>query len=98
MAGPYGIAIAGEAWGFTNRAAKHSVCSMFGSFRVARIFGIAIEINLSWVLIIAILGWTLSEDLFPSWYDGWSRGAYWAVGIIAALLLFVTVLVHELTH
>ncbi len=71
---------------------------VFGSFRVARLFGIDIEINISWLAILALLAWTLSEGVFPDQYDDWSRAAYWIVGTAAALLLFVTVLIHELAH
>ena len=71
---------------------------MFGSLRVARIFGIDIEIHLSWLLILGLLSWTLSEEVFPAQYEHWSRAAYWAIGTSAAVLLFVTVLIHELAH
>ncbi|MBA4180972.1 MAG: protease [Anaerolinea sp.] len=71
---------------------------MFGSLRVARIIGIDIEINLSWLAILALLAWTLSDSVFPDQYDGWSRAAYWVVGTTSAVLLFVTVLIHELAH
>jgi Zn-dependent protease/CBS domain-containing protein len=70
---------------------------MFGSIRVARLLGIDIEINLSWLLILALVAWTLSDQVFPSQYD-WSEAAYWSVGIAAAVLLFVTVLIHEMAH
>jgi len=69
-----------------------------GSFRVARIFGIDIEIHFSWLIILGILAWALSEGFFPTQYEGWSTSTYWIVGIIAAVLLFVTVLIHELAH
>jgi Zn-dependent protease/CBS domain-containing protein len=69
-----------------------------GSFRVARLFGIDIEVHPSWLLIIAFLSYSLSEGLFPYRYEGWSTATYWVVGTTAALLLFVTVLLHELAH
>jgi Zn-dependent protease/predicted transcriptional regulator len=69
-----------------------------GSFRVARLFSIDIEIHPSWLLILAFLSYSLSEGLFPARYEGWSTAEYWIVGITAALLLFVTVLIHELAH
>ncbi len=72
---------------------------MFGrGFRVARIAGIDIEIDLSWLLVVGLVSWTLAERVFPAEYEGWDRGTAWAVGIIAALLLFGTVLLHELAH
>lgn len=69
-----------------------------GSFRVARIAGISIEIHPSWLIILGFLSWSLADSVFPSLYDDWSSPAYWAVGVTAAVLLFVTVLVHELAH
>ena len=71
---------------------------MFGSLRVARIIGIDIEIHLSWLAILALLTWTLSDGVFPDRYEGWSTTAYWVVGSLSAVLLFVTVLIHELAH
>lgn len=71
---------------------------VLSSFRVARLFGIDIEINISWIAIVALMAWTLSEGVFPDRYDDWSRAAYWVIGSTAALLLFVTVLIHEIAH
>ncbi|MCB9487062.1 MAG: site-2 protease family protein, partial [Thermoflexaceae bacterium] len=69
-----------------------------GSFRIARIAGIDIQIHGSWLLIVALVSWMLADGVFPDRYDGWSGVAYWTVGVAAAVLLFVTVLVHELAH
>lgn len=72
---------------------------MFGrAFKVASVRGVAIEMNPSWVLIVALLGWTLADDIFPSLYGGWSSAAYWSVGIGAALSLPISVVLHELSH
>ncbi len=72
---------------------------MFGSsFRVARIFGIDIEIHPSWLIILGLLAWTLSDQAFPELYEGWTTTQYWVVGTAAAILLFGTVLIHELAH
>lgn len=71
---------------------------MFRSFTVARIGGIAIEIHPSWLLILGLITFTLSDGYFPAQYENWSTSTYWVVGSISALLLFVTVLVHELAH
>ena len=68
------------------------------AFKVGRVFGIVIEIHPSWLLILAFLSWSLSDGLFPDQYKSWSTAAYWATGITAAVLLFATVLIHELAH
>lgn len=71
---------------------------MGNSFRIGRVFGIDIEIHPSWLLILGFVAWSLSEGFFPDTYEHWTRFAYWAVGVASAVLLFVTVLIHELAH
>jgi Zn-dependent protease/CBS domain-containing protein len=66
-------------------------------FKIARVFGIDIAIHPSWFIILAVLVWSLAENVFPSTYV-WSKPTYWLVAVAAALLLFVSVLVHELAH
>lgn len=68
------------------------------AFRVARIAGIDIEIHPSWLLILAFVSWSLSDSFFPSQYETWSTAAYWIAGVSSAVLLFVTVLIHEMAH
>ncbi|MBI5949171.1 MAG: site-2 protease family protein [Chloroflexi bacterium] len=72
---------------------------MFGrSFPIARIAGVLVEVHPSWLLILAFLSWSLSDQVFPETNEGWSTATYWVVGTSAAVLLFVTVLVHEFAH
>lgn len=71
---------------------------MSGSIHVGTIAGISIDINWSWLIILVLLTVSLATGWFPQIYHGWSAGAYWAAGLIAAILLFVSVLVHELAH
>src|SRR5207248_6267280 len=71
---------------------------MGGSLTVLRIAGIPIRIHFTWVFVLGLVSWSLAESAFPDAYPGWSHAVYWVTGIIAALLLFVSVLVHELSH
>src|SRR4051812_46036965 len=45
-----------------------------------------------------MITWSLAAGYFPSEYPGWPRPTYWIVGGAAALLLFISVLLHELCH
>jgi Zn-dependent protease/CBS domain-containing protein len=65
---------------------------------IGRIFGISIDLDYSWFLIIALLAWSLASSYYPAEFHGWSTGEYWALGFITAVLLFVSVLIHELAH
>jgi len=71
---------------------------MPGSLRIGKIFGIDIYIHISWVVIIVLLTWSLAVGWFPVLYHGFSAITYWILGFIAAVLLFVSVLLHELAH
>lgn len=62
------------------------------------ILGIPIELHLSWVPVFGFVTWTLATRFFPNVYAGQPRLSYWLVGIIASLLLFGSLLAHELGH
>ena len=71
---------------------------MPGSFRIFKIAGISIEINLSWLIILVLLTASLALDWFPAAAPRYPILTYWTLGLLAALLLFASVLVHELSH
>jgi Zn-dependent protease/CBS domain-containing protein len=71
---------------------------MRSSFRLFRVAGIDIGIHFTWIFIFIFFSWSLAEAYFPSAYPGFSTWAYWVTGIIATLLIFVSVLIHELAH
>jgi Zn-dependent protease/CBS domain-containing protein len=69
-----------------------------GSIRLIRIAGIDISIHISWLVIFGLVTWSLAQGLFPAAVPGLGTSTYWIVGAISALLLFVSVLIHELAH
>src|SRR5260370_5878814 len=71
---------------------------MHGSLRIGKICGIDIYIHVSWIIILVLLTVSLASGWFPQLYPGQSSANYWIVSLIAALLLFVSVLLHELAH
>ena len=60
--------------------------------------GIPIYIHASWLAIYALITWTLAVGYFPGALPNRPTLAYWTAGLIAAALLFVSVLLHELSH
>lgn len=63
-----------------------------------RLFGIPLQINTSWFFVVAFLTWSLANGYFPARAPGFPIIVYWAMGLVAALLLFACVLLHELGH
>lgn len=67
------------------------------SIRLGSILGLEIRLDYSWFLIFFVLSWTLGTGIFPSAYHVPPPLSIW-LGVAAALLLFVSVLVHEMAH
>ena len=60
--------------------------------------GISIGLDYSWFLIFVLLTWTLAVGYFPAEFKDWPTAEYWILGAITAIMLFVSVLLHELGH
>lgn len=71
---------------------------MGSSSTLFKAFGIPVRINLSWLLIVALVTWSLGAGYFPQEYPGLPAATYWILGAVTALLFFASVLVHELAH
>lgn len=66
-------------------------------FCIGRLFGISIRVDWSWLLIFALVSWSLSAT-FGQIHSEWSSGMRWAMAMLAAFLFFLSVLAHELAH
>jgi Zn-dependent protease len=71
---------------------------MHASVTLGRVAGVEVGINWSWLIVVALIVWSLAAAVFPEENPGLSDGAYAAMGVIAALLFFVSLLLHELGH
>ena len=71
---------------------------LFGGFSLGRWFGFEIRIDYSWFLVFFLVLWTFSAAEFPRQAPGLEESVYYAMGTVAALLLFLSVLLHELSH
>ncbi|MBW4518529.1 MAG: site-2 protease family protein [Scytolyngbya sp. HA4215-MV1] len=64
---------------------------MNGNIRVGNLFGIPFYINPSWFVVLALVTWVYGTQFSAA-------GAPWLWGLATALLLFASVLAHELGH
>ena len=71
---------------------------MNDSITLGRIAGIRVGVNWSWLVVFALIVWTLSESIFPRMNPGLSDGTYLGMAIAAALLFFISLLMHEYGH
>ncbi|NJO39622.1 MAG: site-2 protease family protein [Cyanobacteria bacterium RU_5_0] len=69
---------------------------MNGNLRVGSLFGIPFYVNVSWFVVLGLVTWDYGQQLgfvFPQ-----LGGVAWLFGLVAALMLFASVLAHELGH
>ena len=71
---------------------------MRSGFSLGRIFGVRISIDCSWLFIFLLVTWNLAAGVFPALHPEWDQTLNWAIGLLASLLFFASVLVHELAH
>ncbi len=65
---------------------------------IGRLFGIRLDVNLSWFVIFGLLAWTLGGVYFPQSHPRWPAVLAWGVGLVASVLFFGCVVLHELAH
>jgi Zn-dependent protease/CBS domain-containing protein len=67
-------------------------------FHLGRVFGIPIYAHYSWLPVFPFYAWAIASGLLPRQAPGLSVLQYWLLGVLTTLLLFVSVLAHELAH
>lgn len=68
------------------------------SFELLNLFGFKIRLDPSWLLIAALIIWSLSTSYFPEILPGYSQYDYIAIGTVSMLGLFASLILHELAH
>ncbi|MBY8873803.1 site-2 protease family protein [Micromonospora sp. PLK6-60] len=71
---------------------------MRASFRLGRVAGVPVGVNWSVLVIFLLIAWALSAVQFPRAYPGRSLVEYWAAGLAAAVVFFLGLLAHEVSH
>jgi Zn-dependent protease len=72
---------------------------MFGAgVRIGHLAGIPISIHPLWLVIVALITWSLGDAYYPDEVPGIEPAAAYALGFASALLLFGSILLHELGH
>ncbi len=70
---------------------------MQSNIRLGRISGIEIGLHYSWFIIAALIMFSLGEH-FRQVYPNWGTSQIWVTALFTAVLFFVSLLLHELSH
>ena len=68
------------------------------TIRVARIAGIPVGVSPLWLIIVALITWSLAVGYYPGEVHGITRPQAYALGLGSAVLLFASILAHEFGH
>src|SRR5262249_60133054 len=66
--------------------------------QVLRIAGIPVRIDVSWLFVFALISWSLAAGYVPHVLPELTPLATWLYAMAAAALMFLSVVLHELSH
>lgn len=72
--------------------------SGLGRMRIAGVFGIPVHVHASWLIVLILMVWTLAGWYFPLRGAQLGSVVHWIQGLSASLLVFASILVHEMGH
>jgi Zn-dependent protease/CBS domain-containing protein len=62
------------------------------------LLGFKVQADVSWIFLAVLVTWSLALGLFPVWYEGLPVSTYWWMGVAGAIGLFLSLILHELSH
>lgn len=67
-------------------------------FRIFTLFGFQVWIDASWLLVAALIAWTLAAGVFPQTLPGLEAPSYWWMAVVATIGLLGSIVFHETSH
>lgn len=66
--------------------------------RLFSLFGFAVSVDASWLVLASLVVWSLAAAVFPALHPGFAPGTYWIMAVAATLGLFGSIVFHETAH
>lgn len=63
-----------------------------------KLFGFTVNVDASWLILAVLITWSLAKGVFPHYFEDFSNGTYWWMGIAGAGGLFMSIVFHEFCH
>jgi len=72
---------------------------MFGrGITLFHLMGFRVRLDWSWIIIAVLVIWSLARGVFPAQVEGLPAATYWWMGVLGALGLFLSIILHEFGH
>ena len=68
------------------------------SFQIAKVKGIPVRLHFTLIIVFFLVAWTLASSFMPQYFPNLATVQYWIMGAIGAIILFISVFLHELMH
>ena len=68
------------------------------SLQIGTIKKIPIRLHFTLIIVFFLISWTLATGFMPMYYPSLNNSQYWIMGIVGAVILFISILLHELSH
>ena len=68
------------------------------TFPLFTVRGIQVGVHISWLIVFGLITWSIATGFLPQMLPGIAPGEAWIIGAVSAILLFASVLLHELAH
>jgi len=66
--------------------------------KIMTVSGIPIKVDWSWLIVFTLVMWTLTENYYIHTFTATPVWLNWAMGALSAILLFTSILLHEISH
>lgn len=63
-----------------------------------RLYGIEVKLDASWLLLAALVMWSLATGYFPAQIPDRAASLYWSIAALGAAGLFSSIIFHEMCH
>jgi Zn-dependent protease/CBS domain-containing protein len=80
------------------RRAHGQIPVVNATFKLGRVAGIDVGVNWTWIIVVALVVWSLAAGVFPNTNPDLSDETYLVMAAIAAVLFFLSIFLHELGH
>jgi Zn-dependent protease len=71
---------------------------LVGTIKLGRIFGFEINVHWSWFFVFFLVTATFATSLLEEVYPEWTASRRWIVAAAIALIFFLSILLHEMSH